>query len=66
MTLLATVKSRKKKMQCNFRKISKSLKNMKNDKSPGLDGFTVNYFIIFLSTDLKYFILRSFNYGYRT
>ena len=45
--------------------LSNSLKNMKNDKSPGLDGFTVEFFKFFW-TDLKYFILRSLNYGYRT
>ena len=42
-----------------------ALKNMKNENSPGLDGFTVEFFKIFW-TDLKFFILRSINYGYHT
>ena len=38
---------------------------MKYEKSPGSDGFTVEFFE-FLWTDLKFFILRSINYGYHT
>ena len=37
---------------------------MKNSKSPGLDGFTVEYFKCFC-VDIGSFILRSINYGYR-
>ena len=36
---------------------------MKNEKSPGEDEFTVEFFKFFW-TDLKFFILRSINYGY--
>ena len=36
---------------------------MKNDKSPGLDGFTVEFFKFFW-IDLGNFILRSLNFGY--
>ena len=46
-------------------KLSDALKNMKNEKSPGLDGFTVEFFKFFW-TDLKFFILMSINYGYHT
>ena len=45
--------------------LSNALKNMKNEKSPGLDGFTVEFYKFFW-VDLKYFILRSLNYGYHT
>ena len=38
---------------------------MKNEKRPGLDGFTVEFFKFFW-TDVKVFILRSINYGYHT
>ena len=41
-----------------------ALKNMKNNKSPGLDGFTVEFFKFFW-TDIGHFILQSLNYGYR-
>lgn len=42
-----------------------ALRNMKNNKSPGLDGFTVEFFKFFW-IDVGQFILRSLNYGYRT
>ena len=42
-----------------------ALKSMKNDKSPGLDGFTVEFFKFFW-VDIGNFILNSLNYGYRT
>ena len=41
-----------------------ALKNMKNNKSPGLDGFIVEFFKLFW-TDIGHFILQSLNYGYR-
>ena len=37
---------------------------MKNNKSPGLDGFTVEFFKFFW-VDIGAFILRSINIGYR-
>jgi hypothetical protein len=40
-----------------------ALKNMKNGKSPGLDGFTTEFYNFF-SSDLKYFAVRSFNQAY--
>jgi hypothetical protein len=36
---------------------------MKDEKSPGLDGYTVEFFKYFWK-DLSYFILRSLNYAY--
>lgn len=39
------------------------LKNMKNDKSPGSDGFTTEFFKFFW-IDIGYFIVRSINYSY--
>ena len=42
--------------------LTKALKNMKNDKSPGQDGFTVEIFW----TDIRVFVLSSLNYAYRT
>ena len=37
---------------------------MKNNKTPGMDGFTVEVFKFFW-VDLGHFIFRSLNYGYR-
>ena len=62
---LSNDESQKLEGDIKLGELSNSLKNMKNDKSPGLDGFTVEFFKFFW-TDLKYFILRSLNYGYRT
>ena len=39
------------------------LKNMKNDKRPGSDGFTAEFFKMFWA-DLGHFIVRSINYSY--
>ena len=38
---------------------------MKNEKSPGMDGFTVEFFQLFW-IDLGFFVLRSINYGYQS
>ena len=45
--------------------LAQALKNMKNDKSPGLDGFTAEFFKFFW-IDISVFVLRSLNMGYRT
>lgn len=37
---------------------------MKNDKSPGSDGFTTE-FLKFFWSDLSHFIIRSKNFGFR-
>ena len=44
--------------------ISNVLRNMKNNKSPGSDGFTVEFFKFFFK-DFKHFIGRSINEGYQ-
>ena len=41
----------------------KALKNMNNGRSPGIDGYTTEFYKFFWS-DLKYFIVRSFNYSF--
>ena len=40
-----------------------ALKNMKNDKSPGTDGFTSEFFKFFWK-DIGHFLLRSINYSF--
>ena len=49
----------------NKEEILASLKNMKNNKSPGSDGFTAEFFKFFW-LDLGDFIVRSLNYGYQS
>ena len=44
---------------------AKIIKNMKNNKSPGSDGFTVEFFKCFWK-QLGNFIVRSINFGYMT
>ena len=51
--------------ELTLNEVSNSLKNMQNDKSPGLDGFTSEFFKFFWSK-LKYFVLRCINHSYRT
>ena len=42
--------------------LSMALKEMSNDKSPGLDGFTTNFYKFFWA-DIKLVVLESFNYS---
>ena len=51
--------------EIEYSELGIALKNMKNNKSPGLDGFTVEFFKFFW-IDIGYYILNSLNYGYRT
>ena len=44
--------------------LTKSLKNMSNNRSPGSDGFTPEFFKVFWK-QLGDFILRSVNYGFQ-
>ena len=49
--------------QITYEEAAKALKNMKNDKSPGTDGMTVNFFKFFWK-DLGDFIIKSLNEGF--
>lgn len=46
-----------------YKEILCCLKKMSNNKSPGYDGFTVEFFNFFW-TDIGYFLVRSINYAY--
>ena len=46
-----------------YEEAANALKNMKNDKSPGTDGMTVNFFKFFWK-DIGQFIIRSLNEGF--
>ena len=49
-----------------YSELAEALKNMKNSKTPGNDGFTAEFFKSFW-IDLKMFVLNSLNNnGYRT
>ena len=48
-----------------YSELAEALKNMKNSKTPGSDGFPAEFFKFFW-IDLKFFILKSLNYGYKT
>ena len=50
--------------EITYSELSSALRNMKNGKSPGNDGFTTEFFKFFWP-DLERFVLRSLNYGYR-
>lgn len=47
----------------NYGEVLKSLKSMKNNKSPGPDGFTIEFFKFFWN-ELGWFLVRSLNDGY--
>ena len=56
--------SEKVEGEITHNELGETLKNMKNGKSPGQDGFTVE-FLKFFWIDISSFVLRSLNYGYR-
>ena len=43
-----------------YKEAGETLKNMKNDKSPGSDGFTADFFKVFWK-DIGHFVVRSIN-----
>ena len=49
--------------ELTFAEICAALKNMKNNKSPGPDGFTVEFFKFFFN-DIGHFLVRSVNEGF--
>ena len=50
--------------QVTFAEAAAALKNMKNNKSPGPDGFTVEFYKFFF-TDIGVFLVRSVNNGFQ-
>lgn len=49
--------------QITYDELLSALKRAKNNKSPGSDGFTVEFFKFFW-IDIGFFLLRSLNYGF--
>ena len=48
--------------EITYKEATETLRNMKNEKSPGSDGFTAEFFKVFWC-DLGGFVIRSFNEG---
>ena len=65
LTKLSSSESDSLEGKISLHELSEALKNMKNEKSPGMDGFTVEFFLFFW-IDLGFFVLRSINYGYQS
>ena len=61
---LSYLDSLKLEGEITYNELMNALKNMKNAKSPGNDGFTVEFFKFFW-LDFGHFILKSLNDGYR-
>ena len=48
----------------NFEGTTRALKSMKNNKTPGTDGFTSEFFYIMFWKHLLYFVVRSLINGF--
>ena len=62
---LSEERSQRLEGKITYAELLQALKQMKNDKSPGLDGYTAEFYNFFWA-DLGIFLLRSINYGYET
>ena len=62
---LSDKESQELESEITYTELTSALRNMNNNKSPGLDGFTVEFFKFFW-VDIGQFTLRSLNFGYRT
>ena len=45
-----------------YKEVTQTLKNMKNDKSPGCDGFTTNFYKV-LWRKIGHFVVRALNFA---
>ena len=52
--------------EITYVELAEALKNMKNSKPPGSDGYTADFFFDFFWIDLNRFVLNSLNYAYKT
>ena len=62
---LTSTESLKLEGKLTLEEINHAVKHMKNGKTPGVDGFPVEFFKLFWDK-LKYIILRSLNYAFDT
>ena len=65
LTKLNNIEAAKLEGVLTLKEISEVLYNMKHDKSPGITGFTAEFFKTFWR-QLGHFVLRSLNHGYKT
>ena len=65
MYKLTPIGSRKLESKLKLEEISGALKQMKNNKCPGVDGFLEEFFKTFWDK-LKYFVLRTLNFAFDT
>lgn len=63
MNTLTMEEAEKLEGQLTYKEISEVLLNMKHDKSPGMTGFTAEFFKVFWR-QLGFFVLRAINFGY--
>ena len=63
ITKLSQVKRDELEGLITYDELKGALKKSKNDKSPGSDGFSYEFYKVFF-TDLSWYLLRSINYGY--
>lgn len=62
---LSDIEAEKLEGEITYLELATALKNMKNSKTPGNDGFTAEFFKFFWP-DLGIYILRSLNFAYKT
>ena len=62
---LTALDSTKLDEKLTLEEIGNALKDMKNNKTPGIDGFPAEFFKFFWK-DLKFFVLRAFNHFFQT
>ena len=49
-----------------YSEVTETLRNMKNDKSPGIDGFTANFYKFFFWKRIGHFFGKALNYAFMT
>ena len=64
ITRLTTIQANGLEGELELSELLNALKNMKNNKTPGPDGFTAEFYKMFW-TDISVFLLRSLNQGFR-
>ena len=64
MTKLTIQEAKQLEGLLTYKEIAEVLFKIKHDKSPGITGFTAEFFKVFWK-ELGHFVLRSINFGYK-